>query len=90
MVAAGWHRPNLNVSSVELDTVELLVLGQSSCREERTVDTVETFFRQDARGTLRLESSVKSSYLAAGKASLGGEGPHHLPTCKDLTFSIST
>ena len=52
---------------------EIVVIAQLSPREERTVDTVETFLRQDARGTLRLESSVKSSYLAGGEASLGGE-----------------
>ena len=33
MVAGGWHHPNLNVSSVELDSVELLVLGQSSWQQ---------------------------------------------------------
>ena len=33
MVAGGWHHPNLNVSSVELDSVELLVRGQSSWQQ---------------------------------------------------------
>ena len=52
---------------------EIVVVTQFSPREERTVDTVETFLCQNARRTLGLESSVKSSYLIVGEASLGRE-----------------
>ena len=33
MVAGGWYRPNLNVSSEVTDSVELLVLGQSTWQQ---------------------------------------------------------
>ena len=52
---------------------ETVVITQFPAREERAVDPVEALLCQDARGTLRLESSVKSSYLVVGEASLGGE-----------------
>ena len=52
---------------------EIVVIAQLSAREEGRIYFVETFLGQDARGTLRLESSVKSSYLVVGEASLGGE-----------------
>ena len=52
---------------------EIVVITQFSAREKSGVYFVETFLRQDARRTLRLESSVKSSYLCVGEASLGSE-----------------
>ena len=52
---------------------EIVVVTQISSREKRRIYFVETFFCQDARRTLRLESSVKSSYLVVGEVSLGGE-----------------
>ena len=52
---------------------EIVVITQFSPREKSGVYFVETFLRQDARRTLRLESSVESSYLVVGEASLGGE-----------------
>ena len=52
---------------------ETVVITQFPAREERAVDPMESLLCQDARGTLGLESSVKSSYLAGGEASLGGE-----------------
>ena len=59
MVAGGWHHPNLNVSSVELDTVEVLVLGQSFWQQTEplpvnmrglgatVIDNVPYFFGND-------------------------------------------
>ena len=52
---------------------EIVVITDLSAREERRIYFVETLLSQDARRTLRLESSVKSSYLVFGEVSLGGE-----------------
>ena len=61
---------------------EIVVITQFSSREKRGIYFVETFFCQDARWTLRLESSVKSSYLVVVEASLVGER-------EDTAWSVS-
>ena len=52
---------------------ETVVITQFPAREERAVYPVETLLCQDARGTLRLESSVKSPHLVVGETCLFGE-----------------
>ena len=37
MVAGGWYRPNLNVSSKVLDSVELFVLGHSAWQQAESL-----------------------------------------------------
>ena len=37
MVAGGWYRPNLNVSSEVLDSVELFILGHSAWQQAESL-----------------------------------------------------
>ena len=95
MVAGGWHHPNLNVSSVELDTVELLVLGQSFWQQAEplpvnirglgaaVIDNVPYFF-----GKENLMSMSMLSYVNVGGGAFSPEMQDFILKFNSTTSSL--
>ena len=95
MVAGGWHHPNLNVSSVELDSVELLVLGQSSWQQAEplpvnirglgaaVIDNVPYFF-----GNENLMSMSMLSYVNVGGGAFSPEMQDFILKFNSTTSSL--
>ena len=95
MVAGGWHHPNLNVSSVELDSVELLVLGQSFWQQAEplpvnirglgaaVIDNVPYFF-----GNENLMSMSMLSYVNVGGGAFSPEMQDFILKFNSTTSSL--